>query len=467
MEIPTFHCPRCRDHWYGLTDEPCDEELARLRREGLWPLGKDGGDKRLNMHGGGKTLRPVSSRREYNALSSGSSAVKLPKLRRKKDGEDGDKSSRGGGSQMELNKKKKKRISFKLGDDSQPGSSEPSGMSLDGDDPLGGKGRRSKDKSGSGSGLGAGLGDGIDKGEGGRFKRRGVGDGMGAGDGEEGVNISKGGLGEDVGDRLRNRQGLTIGDDGGIGSDRSGRQLNGEDSNDAFRRKGLKGLQSSKDDGKGSGRNDGSDSQSEAQNSRLMAGLGSLGARDDGIGTGGIGRSSLGQSGMTSNGGDASGIKSGLGTQGGSGDGTGIGHGKLAEGGKNRNASGDLTSSSQVSRAGSSKSGSRRGSLAMSDHGKSVRKGVGYMRAVSPTSSEWGDPHHGRSFISSTATSRTGSTSNLLRDLEREKDDEPTSKSLPAIVPQIKKKQPLMDFSDLMGGFQLTRAWTFSYHNKM
>ena len=412
------------------------------------------------MHGGGKTLRPVSSRREYNALSSGSSAVKLPKLRRKKDGEDGDKSSRGAGSQTELNKKKKKRISFKLGDDSQPGSSEPSGVSLDGDDPLGGKGRRSRDKSGSGSGLGDGLGDSTGEGGGRYNRRRGVGDGMGAGDGEEGVNSNRGGLGEDGGDRLRNRQGLTTGDDGRIGSDRSGRQLNGEDSDDAFRRKGLKGLQSSKDDGKGSGRNDGSDSQSGAQNSRLMAGLGSLGAGNDGIGTGGI---SLGQSGTTSNGGDASGIKSGLGTQGGRGDGTGIGHGKLAEGGKNRNASGDLISSSQVS----SKSGSRRGSLAMSDHGKSVRKGVGYMRAVSPTSSEWGDPHHGRSFISSTATSRTGSTSNLLRDLEREKDDEPTSKSLPAIVPQIKKKQPLMDFSDLMGGFQLTRAWTFSYHNKM
>ena len=434
MEIPTFHCPRCRDHWYGLTNEPCDEELARLRREGLWPIGKDGGDKRLNMHGGGKTLRPVSSRKEYNALSSGSSAVKLPKLRRKKDREDGDKSSRGAGNQTELNKKKKK-ISFKLGDDSQPGSGGPSGVSLNGDDLLRDKG--SKDKSGSGSGLGDGLEDSTGEGERGRFNRsRGAGDGTGAGDGEDGGD----------------RQGLTTGGD---------EQLNGEDWDDAFCRKGLKQLQSLKDDGKGRGQNDGSDSQSGAQNSKLKAGLGSLGAREDGIGAGGIGRNNLGQSGTTSHGGDASGIKSRLG------DGTGIGHGKLTEGGKNRNASGDLTSSSQVSRTGSSKSGSRRGSLAMSDHGKNIRKGVGYMRAVSPTSSEWGDPHHGRSFISSTATSRTGSTSNLLRDLEREKDEEPTSKSLPAIVPQIKKKQPLVDFSDLMGGFQLTRAWTFSYHNKM
>ena len=152
----------------------------------------------------------------------------------------------------------------------------------------------------------------------------------------------------------------------------------------------------------------------------------------------GAGNTGLGQFTMSSNDGDTSGIKSGHGIQGRSGDGTGMGHGKSADGGKNRNASGDLTSSSQVSRAGSSKgSGSCRGSLAMSDHGKNVRKGIGYMRAVSPTSSEWGDPHHGRSFTSSTATSRTGSTSNLLRDLEREKDEEPTSKSLPAILKSV------------------------------
>ena len=135
--------------------------------------------------------------------------------------------------------------------------------------------------------------------------------------------------------------------------------------------------------------------------------------------------------------------------------------------GRNRNTGSGLDSSSRVSQAGSRGSGSRRSSLGMSsDHGKNVRKGVGYMRAVSPTSSEWGDPHHGRSFISSTATSRTGSTSNLLKDLDKSEEEEPKSRSLPAIVPQIKRKQPLMDFSDLMGGFQFTRAWTFSYHNK-
>ena len=334
-------------------------------------------------------------------------------------------------------------------------------MSLDGDNPLGGKGQRSKDKSGSGSGLGEGSGSSTGEGGGRYNKGKGSGGEMGAG--ENGLKVSRGGHGEDDRERSRQNQGLTSGGGGLVGSDRSGRLDGQEDSDASLRRKGMMG-QSSKDDGAGKGgRNDGSDGQSGAQNSKFNASLGNFGAGKDG--SGGIGRSGLGQSAMSSNDGDANGIKSELGMQGGR---TRMGHGKLTEGGKNRNTGGDLTSSSQVSRAGSSKgSGSRRSSLALSDHGKNVRKGVGYMRAVSPTSSEWGDPHHGRSFISSTATSRTGSTSNLLRDLEREKDEEHTSKSLPAIVPQIKKKQPLMDFSDLMGGFQLTRAWTFSYHNKM
>ena len=435
-----------------------------MKREGLWPLGKDGGGKNLNMHGSGKTLRPVSSHKEYNALSGGSSGVKLPKLRKKKDGEDTDKSSRGAGGENDSSKKKKKRITFKLGDESQPGSSGPSGVSLDGDDLLGGKGQRSKDKSRSGSDLGGELGS-VGGGGGSNSDKRGkgTGGGMGAGDGGDGLNGSRGGLGEG-GDRSRQRQGgLTSGGGGGFGSDRSG-LLDGQGSDASSLHKGR----SSKDNGaRKGGLTDGDNSHFGAQNSKFTTGMvGNLGK--DGIDAGGIRRSGLEQSALSSNDGDANRIKSGLG-MGGNGDGTGMGHGKSTEG-KNRNVESDggLTSSSQVSRAGSSKaSGSRRGSLAMSDHGKNVRKGMGYMRAVSPTSSEWGDPHHGRSFISSTATSRTGSTSNLLRDLEKEKDEEPTSKSLPAIVPQIKKKQPVMDFSDLMGGFQLTRAWTFSYHKKI
>ena len=187
--------------------------------------------------------------------------MKLSKLRQKKDGEDNDKSSRGAGSQTELNKKKK-RISFKQGDESEPGSSGPSGISLDGDDLLGGKGRRLKDKSGSGSDLGDGLGSSTSEGY---SRGKGAGDGMGAGDGEEGVNGSRGELGEDGG---RNKQDLMVGGArGGLaGSDRSGGLLDGQD--DPFHWKGLKGHQSSKDDGKG-GQNDGNGSQLRIPSGRL------------------------------------------------------------------------------------------------------------------------------------------------------------------------------------------------------
>eukprot|EP00800_Vazella_pourtalesii_P009180 TRINITY_DN2322_c0_g1_i4.p2 TRINITY_DN2322_c0_g1~~TRINITY_DN2322_c0_g1_i4.p2 ORF type:complete len:160 (+),score=41.46 TRINITY_DN2322_c0_g1_i4:67-546(+) len=32
VRIPDFHCARCRDHFYGLTDELCEEEIERIRR---------------------------------------------------------------------------------------------------------------------------------------------------------------------------------------------------------------------------------------------------------------------------------------------------------------------------------------------------------------------------------------------------------------------------------------------------
>ncbi|KAL5476183.1 hypothetical protein EMCRGX_G026098 [Ephydatia muelleri] len=38
---PTFHCPRCRDHWYGLTPLPCDEMRAKLGTGGVWHRGQE------------------------------------------------------------------------------------------------------------------------------------------------------------------------------------------------------------------------------------------------------------------------------------------------------------------------------------------------------------------------------------------------------------------------------------------
>lgn len=436
-----------------------------MRREGLWPLGKDG-SKKLHGYGGGKTLRPMSSHKEYNALSSDSSAVKLPKLRHKKGKEEDEDKLRwgGGGGESDSNKKKRKRISFKLGSESQPGSSSPSGVSLDRDDlHKGGKGQRSKDSNTPGGGrLG---GDGTLDGN--AVGGAGGGKGAGGNSGSGGQNGGSGGYGEDGDGSGRNK---------GQGGGRDGLGVLGDlDSTGVGASSLHKGQSSNENGARRRGQNIGEDGTGlsgahTSSKSRTSDSLHSGKADADGrYGSGdGYSRSDFDSSGKTSKSGEPEangGMNSGHGA-----GGIGMGYGKSIDG-KNKNTdaygSGGLDSSSQVSRAGSKGSGSRRGSLASSDHGKNVRKGVGYMRAVSPTSSEWGDPHHGRSFISSTATSRTGSTSNLLRDLDKSKEDEPKSRSLPAIVPQIKRKQPLMDFSDLMGGFQFTRAWTFSYHNKM
>ena len=464
VEIPQFHCPRCRDHWYGISDLPCDEELARMRREGLWLQEKDG-NKRLNSYGGGKTLRPVSSHREYNTLSSDSSKVKLPKIRHKKEDDSENDKLRGlVGVNDPSKKKRKKRISFQLGNDSQPGSSGPSAVALDGDDLVGKRGRRSENHDSLGK-DGVGSGDRLldeDKLRKGGRDRAGGNDGLGEGDGGSG-RYGSGGDGEDGGKSKLGRKSQDGREEGtglfgGLDKDSNGSLLQKGQPSKGGHVGALKA---------GVGQNDGENGNLGTKyNSATSGGL-SSGNGDSNVGRGGADgyNSGLSRSGKLAHDGiDTNGMKSGHDV---SGSGMGMGHGKSMDG-KNKGTDGGLDSSSQVSRAGSKGSGSRRGSLGMSsDHGKGVRKGVGYMRAVSPTSSEWGDPHHGRSFISSTATSRTGSTSNLLRDLDTSKDEEPTSRSLPAIVPQIKKKQPLMDFSDLMGGFQLTRAWTFSYHNKM
>ena len=85
------------------------------------------------------------------------------------------------------------------------------------------------------------------------------------------------------------------------------------------------------------------------------------------------------------------------------------------------------------------------------DYGKKVRKPGGYMRASSPTGSEWDDPAHARPFASSTAaSSHSGSTSNLLKD------------KLPSSLPPIKhKRKPVADFYEC--GFEITPPWRFSY----
>ncbi len=120
MAIPQFHCPRCRDHWYGLTAYPCDEELARLIREGLWYTGK--GDPANAGSGKRRSARNRnlhSAKKEFGSLSS-ESLTAANKRRGKKMEEvssSRDPFSIGEDSIDGAKGKRKKRITFKLDDD--------------------------------------------------------------------------------------------------------------------------------------------------------------------------------------------------------------------------------------------------------------------------------------------------------------------------------------------------------------
>ncbi len=120
MAIPQFHCPRCRDHWYGLTAYPCDDELARLIREGLWFTGK--GDPANAGSGKRRSARNRnlhSAKKEFGSLSS-ESLTAANKRRGKKMEEvssSRDPFSIGEDSIDGAKEKRKKRITFKLDDD--------------------------------------------------------------------------------------------------------------------------------------------------------------------------------------------------------------------------------------------------------------------------------------------------------------------------------------------------------------
>ena len=100
-------------------------------------------------------------------------------------------------------------------------------------------------------------------------------------------------------------------------------------------------------------------------------------------------------------------------------------------------------------------SGRKMSESAGPDYGRKVRKAGGYMRASSPTGSEWDDPSHARPYASSTVTSsQTGSTSNLHKDKTRG--------TLPPIIPPIRAaRKAVRDFPE--GSFDITPPWRYSY----
>ena len=452
--IPKFHCPRCRDHWYGISVYPCDEELARLIREGLWYTGKGDGNKPKRNQGQRNLHRPTSGKKEFESISNESlTQSKVPNLRRHNMSK-GERSSTNFyvGQKRDGDKKKKKRITFKLDNDDE----EYSDVSTTGLDEGDSKNRGSFSQFRSDSDtLGEGVGGMKGTGNGGSG-REGGSDGLSqAGKGGSGLYN---GLGNgENGDGTRGQRSGSLGgdlNDGNSSDGKNGRQLNNE-----TRTLSSKIKRGRETDVTGSTVNE----LNKANRQSKVSGSG-FGSNFNGMGTGPDGRNT------------GSGIFGADGEHLYNGNSVSLGSDEDMNNRSQKSSSNDQTKNnnlhftSQVSQSDGSGRGSRRGSLhgqplGQEDHGKNVRKAVGYMRAVSPTSSEWGDPLHARSFISSTATSRSGSTTNLLRSKQRDEEEEKARSYLPPIVPSIEKKRPLIDLSDLMDGFQFTRAWTFSYHN--
>jgi len=455
--VPKFHCPRCRDHWYGYSSVPCDEELARLIKEGLWYTGNK--DKMPQ----GTYKQGMFVPGDYKASDAGEKAStkgltqkgKLPRLKSsyKKSGSSGTQESQWNREGSDKSKRKKK-ITFKLEDSASDGSS----TDLIADGSVSSVGSRGKNgsslgKEGRGSGgLGGGsragnvvgrLGDGVNE------EDRGLGGGR----------LGKGGVLNNGKDEHFNGKTGKFGAPLNSGRDH---QLSSSNNSSGAADKtslslGLASHNNKNFDGPGNI----SFSQGNSKNLYGERDLsGHSGEEEFGLSgdlkTSAHSHDQSGRSDRLSTTTDNSSLTSQPG-----GDGRRHRDNKIKnvenEEGTKSGGSGVITSSAKSSNEGGG---------ALVDHGKRVRKPGGYMKAVSPTSSEWGDHLHARSFISSSIHSRSGSISSMsgvkgrgggmgdsLLGREKEKD------SLPPIIPRI------IGTDDYLSAWRpkITRAWTFSY----
>ena len=420
MGIPKFHCPRCRDHWYGLTPFPCDEELARLIREGLWYTGNGDPAKSYMTPKSGERARKGGGEGESRSAERGDpdSTRHRPKKILK------GKSSENGSFGIDRNeaKKNKRKITFKL--DSSSGTEEGSRFESERSGLL-------ESRSGNGTTT--------DKSE--RLNP--------LSSSENSLHL----------DKFSEPDGTHSSVLNGVGPSGSGLDNTGH----------------------GESSNSGSSSLEHGQRKRV--GLG--GESTDGSSTNPLhvmtGSEKKASRAPTHTFGDKRGSKdsssliiedeTGLGAGNAPQDTTGVNSGNKSGLHTTTATSGSTDKQPEDSRAGdasvslkqesSSTQGRKMSELAGPDYGRRVRKASGYMRASSPTGSEWGDPSHARPYASSTVTSsQTGSTSNLHKDRGPNSDRAPSS--LPPIVPPIRvARRAVADFPE--GGFDITPAWRYSY----
>ena len=458
VAIPKFHCPRCRDHWYGVTAFPCDEELARLIREGKWYTGKEG-----NMLSQQDSEARRRNKKTDLSSSPGSYDSNLSQGIKKRKGT-GLANDRSGHKIDFINPraktatKKNRKISFKLdGDDSGLENSGSSGL----------------------------LHDGAGNRRAGRINNR--------GDLSRGMSLgSKTSNGLSDTDRNRNMESSSSASDinssssttllkgsGKGGKDGSGSKLGGmENNSDNMNGSGLGGKAQSKLDasrtgpfgttgaGQGSNNNGGSSNNggaigrggqlSDTRNEHDTTG-GSNGL-DDRHGNSRLKESMLaGQGGLNGENGATGMTNTGSSTDNHDGKGLG-GKDRLKNRRGKYNSSGSLTGHS--SRSSLYGGGSQRWSEDGDGNKRKERElvgGKGYMRASSPSQAEWGDPTHARAWASNTASSSRVS----LAQSNKDKDEIDEVIYLPPIKNQLKNP---FDSSDLPDTFHFTRAFTFSYY---
>ena len=447
IAIPKFHCPRCRDHWYGISAFPCDEELARLIREGKWYTGKEGSE---HTHNAGSDARRKSNNQSSSSTSFDSNH--LPDIKRKRgSGINITKSDRKVSfvsPTAKVGAKKNRKISFKLDSDgSELENSGSSGLIHDEEN----KGWRSRRNNRDFRHLDeGGLGD--------RDPNSRVGGGIDSSSSASDVNsgslttLSKGGS-----RHSRDLEKL---------SDQQFESLKDGKLNKTTTDEGKGNNSSSLENGIGNGDNELSKNASGSKNGARKYKI-----KKDSINTSETGRevkdgSGQGTSQLLNNGSDTAREMDALTRQPRDSDAEQRRGDKdtVKERIKKGKGTSDSLSSSRYGSRSSLHGGSQRWNTEGGGEAKKRERelipGKGYMRASSPSQSDWGDPTHARAWASNTASS---SRVSLLQSKDNRNPEDLDDEVV--CLPPITNKQVKNPFvSDFLDGFSLTRAFTFSYH---
>jgi len=445
VTVPKFHCPRCRDHYYGLTPFPCDEEIARLIREGLWHTGEGiTSPDRSIRHGMMKASLSSTDTQRHRKNSEGdyqsSSKIKLPPLDTSKSSNSQNSSWDNSNVPNTTTNKKKKRISFALDNLGADGSPSASDTNLNQSRNSSGRKRKGSDlltvldANASNSSLDKyGLGAGAQK----------------KSDNQSSTSKlldSQTQLGGGGGDPLSDANCTSkAGSDKGQYKGKANNKNNGDilggtnsHTNGVKNQRGGKESMSLTDDGNSS------------KKGSTISDVGSVstGNSSDSAAADSVNCNSNGKNGSTGRGGSSTGDNTGAGGI------TSNNQSNVSGDGKDCNITSKGNSKSSVG------SNSRDNSYAKKSH----KAPPGYMRAASPSQSDWGDPTHAKKWINNVALKPTSQFKYNTDDDDH--DDEFSSMTRGSWRNRLRKppKSEEPDDSLLLPlGPSLTRAFTFSY----